>query len=158
LLSNKKHLFALFAALFFVFIPGALAGSKGRSVAQTLLLAVNAARASYHLGPLHPDPVLGQAAQSHTADMMRHGYFAHGDFGGRMLAFHIHGATLGENLAWGSGPYAQAASIVQEWLASPGHRENLLSPVYTRIGIGLMRGTFLGYRGAVVVTADFAAR
>jgi uncharacterized protein YkwD len=158
LLWKKKHLFALFAALFFVFIPSALAGSKIPSVAQTLLGVINQARATYHLGPLHPDPVLGRAARSHTADMMRHGYFAHGDFGGRMLAFHVHGAMIGENLAWGSGPYAQDASIVQEWLASPGHRENLLSPVYSRIGIGLMRGTFLGYRGAVVVTADFAAR
>jgi uncharacterized protein YkwD len=41
------------------------------------------------------------------------------------------------------------------WLASPGHRANLLKPSYRRIGVGVARGTFQGYAGASIVTADF---
>ena len=41
-------------------------------------------------------------------------------------------------------------------MASPGHRANLLRPGWKRIGIGSRTGTFLGYGGATVVTADFA--
>ena len=47
---------------------------------------------------------------------------------------------------------------MREWLASPEHRANLLRPGYARIGIGLVRGSFLGNGGATVVTADFAGR
>ena len=63
---------------------------------------------------------------------------------------------FGENLAWGVGSRATARAIVRSWLASPGHRANLLRPSWERIGIGSRTGTFLGYAGATVVTADFA--
>jgi uncharacterized protein YkwD len=43
-------------------------------------------------------------------------------------------------------------------MRSPGHRANLLRPGWTRVGIGARVGTFQGYRGATVVTADFAGR
>jgi uncharacterized protein YkwD len=88
--------------------------------------------------------------------MLRRNYFAHGAFAARMAAFHVQGRQAGENLAWGSGPYGGAGAMISEWLASPEHRANLLSPVYSRIGIGLVRGTFQGTAGATVVTADFA--
>jgi uncharacterized protein YkwD len=42
------------------------------------------------------------------------------------------------------------------WMASPGHRANLLRPGWTRIGLGARVGNFMGYDGAVVITADFA--
>ena len=88
--------------------------------------------------------------------MLRRDYFAHGNFPGRMAAFHVRLRTAGENLAWGSGPYGQAGEVVREWLASPEHRANLLGTGFSRIGIGLARGTFLGTGDATVVTADFA--
>ena len=64
----------------------------------------------------------------------------------------------GENLAWGTGPFATARRVVSGWMASPGHRANLLRPGWRRIGLGALRGNFLGYPGATVVTADFAGR
>jgi uncharacterized protein YkwD len=88
--------------------------------------------------------------------MLRRDYFAHGNFPGRMAAFHVSGSTAGENLAWGSGPYGTAGAVVQAWLASPEHRANLLRASFTRIGLGVVRGTFLGTGDATVVTADFA--
>jgi uncharacterized protein YkwD len=149
--------FAVFAAVFVVFwaVPASFAAHRS-TTGQGLLQAVNAARKAYGLQPLRLDPTLVQAAQAHSSDMLRRDYFAHGNFPGRMAAFHVSGRTAGENLAWGSGPYGQAVEVVREWLASPEHRANLLRAAFSRIGIGLARGTFLGTGGATVVTADFA--
>jgi uncharacterized protein YkwD len=102
------------------------------------------------------DRTLARAARSHSLEMLRGDYFSHGDFHGRMVAFHVSGTFAGENLAWGTGAYGEAGTVVKEWLASPAHRANLLRPGYRRIGIGLARGTFQGSGGATVVTADFA--
>jgi uncharacterized protein YkwD len=88
--------------------------------------------------------------------MLRNRFFAHGHFGGRMLAFHVRAPIEGENLAWGSGAFSTPERIVAEWLASPGHRRNLLRPGFTRLGLGIAWGPFHGERDAIVVTADFA--
>jgi uncharacterized protein YkwD len=102
------------------------------------------------------DATLVRAARSHSLEMLRGNYFSHGDFRGRMVAFHVRGPRAGENLAWGNGAYAQPASIIAEWLASPEHRANLLRPGFRRVGVGALTGTFEGRAGAFVVTADFA--
>jgi uncharacterized protein YkwD len=154
---GKNHLLVLFTTVFLsiLLIPAATAARR-LSSALSLLHAVNATRAAYGLPPLRLDARLRTAAQEHSMDMLHHEYFAHGDFHGRMVAFHVAGPAAGEDLAWGSGAYGEAGSIVRMWLASPEHRANLLRPGFTRIGIGVARGTFLGYGRATVVTADFA--
>jgi uncharacterized protein YkwD len=147
--------FALGLLAFLAVVPAAQA-APAASTQASLLRAVNEARAAYGLRPVRLDVRLGRAARSHTRDMLLKNVFSHGDFHGRMVAFEVRGRVAGENLAWGSGSYAEAKTIVAEWLASPGHRANLLRAAYTRIGIGLAAGTFLGNGGATVVTADFA--
>jgi len=154
---QKNHVFALFAALFFLFVlaPTAVA-ARAQSSEAGVLAAVNAARSAHGLHPLRLDLTLRSAARSHSTDMLRRNYFAHGAFAARMASFHVSGRQAGENLAWGTGPYSEAGTIIAEWLASPEHRANLLSAGFSRIGIGLARGSFQGAAGATVVTADFA--
>jgi uncharacterized protein YkwD len=133
------------------------ASAATRSTAEaSLLREMNSARAAYHLAPLRADATLRRAARSHSADMLRRGYFAHGDFAQRMRRFRVAGTFSGENLAWGVGTRAAARTIVAEWLASPEHRANLLRPGFRRVGLASLVGSFSGYAGAVVVTADFA--
>lgn len=147
----------LFAAVFLALCIASPAFAGGRASTQgSFLQAVNAARAAHGLEPLRLDAGLGRAARSHTLEMLRDDSFGHGDFVARMSAFGLHG-MLGENLAWGSGPYSRAQTIVQMWLASPGHRENLLRSGFHRIGLGIATGSFQGEAGATVVTADFGA-
>jgi uncharacterized protein YkwD len=134
---------------------GIAAAAPLRSSEARLLDAVNQARATYGLRPLRVDAKLTRAAQAHSIDMISHQYFGHGAFGRRLQAFGARLRFSGENLAWGKGPLARPKAIVQEWLASPEHRANLLRPGFTRIGIGTLRGTFNGYSGVAVVTADF---
>jgi uncharacterized protein YkwD len=152
-MSFARHIlasFVVFLSLVVVTSASALTASE-----SSLLAAMNRARAAHGLAALHVDPALERAARSHSLDMLGHGYFAHGDFGARMTSFGARGPALAENLAWGSGPLGSAASIVRMWLRSPGHRQNLLHPGYTRVGVASPVGSFQGHAVAMV-TADFA--
>jgi uncharacterized protein YkwD len=42
--------------------------------------------------------------------------------------------TVGENVAMG---YCTAGSLVQGWLDSPGHRHNIMNPLFRKMGIGI---------------------
>lgn len=136
-------------------MPAAQATTLSQSE-RTLLGAVNDVRAAHNLRPLRTDTTLVRAARDYSATLIRRDVFTHGALGTRLARYGARGPLFGENLAWGKGERATARSIVRSWLASPGHRANLLRPNWTRIGIGSRVGTFLGYGGSTVVTADFA--
>jgi len=125
---------------------------------SSLLRAMNQARAQHGLAPLRIDVRLEAAARAKSRSMLRTGTFAHGDFQRRLTSFGVRGPYYGENLAWGVGSSATASGVVQLWLASPSHRANLLRPSFQRVGLGRLAGTFGGYSGAAVVTANFAGR
>jgi uncharacterized protein YkwD len=122
----------------------------------SILAAVNGVRKAHDLPTLTVDTKLMRAARGYSATLLRHGVLTHGNFGQRMANSGARGPRFGENLAWGTGGYAAAESIVRAWMSSPGHRANLLRPGFRRIGIGALVGRFSGYSGATVVTADFA--
>ena len=148
---GRVVLFAAVAAL--LLAPSAASATP---LERELVREINRVRAEHQRGPLQIDPVLQKAAGSHSSDMVRRGYFAHGDFEARMRRFGARGPLLGENLAWGSGPYSTAHALVGLWLESPRHRANLLRRSFGRVGIGAVQARFQGVAGAVVVTADFA--
>jgi uncharacterized protein YkwD len=156
-MMRKTQIFAVFAAVSCALLTASGALAQSRSSAEiSLLRAVNTTRTAYGLRPVTLDATLTRAARAHSVEMLRGGYFAHGNLHGRMVAFHVRGPFVGENLAWGNGTYASPATVISEWLRSPEHRANLLRPGFTRIGIGTTQGTFLGTGGATVMTADFA--
>jgi len=122
----------------------------------SLLSVMNQVRAAHGLRPLHADARLERAARRHSSRMLRSGTFFHGSVAARIRRAGVRAPRVGENLAWGAGPYARARAIVNMWLASPGHRANLLRPGYRIVGVGALYGTFSGQRGALMVTTDFA--
>jgi uncharacterized protein YkwD len=90
--------------------------------------------------------------------MLHAGVFFHGAFTARIRGVGVHAPRVGENLAWGAGRLSRARAIVRRWMASPGHRENLLHPGYRLVGVGALRGSFSGYPAALMITTDFAGR
>jgi len=103
-----------------------------------MLALLNDERARAGLRPLKVDPLLVTAARSHARDMLAQGYFAHVDNEGKTPADRARAAgvrftVLGENLA-----LAPTVELAHRGLMdSPGHRANILSPDYTRVGIGV---------------------
>src|SRR5438128_9047155 len=112
-------------------IPGA---------AEQVLALVNQARAQAGLASLTMDPQLNQSAQSYSDYMASANFYAHEGPDGstplsRMNAAGFPGTgTWGENIA---AYYSDADSVMQVWMASPGHRANILNPAFTHIGIGV---------------------
>jgi uncharacterized protein YkwD len=158
LMSWPRHV--VLAALALALLVAPAAGAQPTVVRPqaegSLLDVMNDVRAAHGLQPLRLDARLRTAARSHTRHMVAHGYFAHGAFGERMDRFAVGGPRVGENLAWGSGRRGSARGIVAAWLASPGHRANLLRPGFARVGLGVVAARFAGVANARVVTADFA--
>jgi uncharacterized protein YkwD len=113
--------------------------------------AMNAVRAANGVPGLRIGGTLTRAARFHSVDMARRGYFDHGPFVQRLRRFGVRAPYVGENLAEGTGGLS-AAAVVQLWLASPPHRQNLLDRGFQRVGIGIAGG------GTRLVTADFAGR
>jgi uncharacterized protein YkwD len=116
----------------------------------TILCLVNNERAKAGLQPLRASESLARAAQVHSDDMVARQYFAHQDplgigIVGRVVA--AGWATLtqtwhvGENIAWGSGPYASPKSVVERWMDSAGHRENMLNAAFREAGVGVAAGS-----------------
>jgi uncharacterized protein YkwD len=114
--------------------------------AATLCL-INRQRAMHGEHPLRPNRRLRRAAQAHSASMASEDYFEHvGPRGQTPLARmrsvgYISssrvGYEVGENIAWGTLRLASPRAIVAAWMASPGHRANILDPRYRETGIGV---------------------
>jgi len=85
------------------------------------------------------DERLVPVARAHSEEMFKLKYFSHespiaGSPFDRLKAAGITYARAGENLA-----YAQSVAVAHRALMdSPGHRENILRPEFTRIGIGVI--------------------
>jgi uncharacterized protein YkwD len=129
--------------------PLAPSGALATPDELAVVRVMNSVRASRGVPPLRVGRALTRAARSHSADMARRGYFDHGAFVRRLRAFGVRAPYVGENLAYGTQPLS-AAAIVQMWVASPPHRQNLLDRGFRRIGVGEAGGV------TRLVTADFA--
>jgi uncharacterized protein YkwD len=123
-----------------------------------LLTVMNEARMAHGLRPLHADRRLEHAAREHSSKMLRTGILFHGAFDARIRSVGVRAPRVGENLAWGAGRLSRARTVVRMWLASPGHRRNLLDPGYRLVGVGALRGSFSGYDSALMITTDFAGK
>lgn len=123
---------------------------------ESLLDAINRARAARGVQPLRIGVRLQRAARAHSRAMVRSGSFTHGNWYHRLRSFGVDGNTVGETIAWGVGSHGSASAIVGMWLASPSHRATMLARGFRRVGVGIAIGRMDGYSGARVATADFA--
>lgn len=136
-------------------------------VADATLCLLNAERAGRSLGALREQGQLTKASRDFSALMVAEHFFAHVSPDGGTLTDRLEvsgylarpgGWTVGENIAWGESYLASPARIVQAWMDSPPHRENILSPDFEEIGLGIVTGVpFSGNAGATYTT-DFGRR
>ena len=111
--------------------------------AAEVVSLTNARRAAAGCGPVASQAQLTRAAQGHADDMAAHGYFSHTGRDGsapwdRARAQGYTGNGIGENIAQG---YPSAAAVVEGWMNSSGHRENIENCSWRNIGVGYHAGT-----------------
>jgi uncharacterized protein YkwD len=137
------------------------------SVGKVVLDLVNSARGSGRrcggkyfaaAAPLALDPMLTQAALQHSRDMAEHDAFDHRGHDGSSPATRVERAgfkehrIVGENIAAGA---MTATEVVQGWLASPAHCENIMDDRFTSLGVAYAEN--LHSQSGVFWTQDFAA-
>jgi uncharacterized protein YkwD len=148
--------------------PGAGPPAGDDAAAATLCL-VNAERTSRGLAPVSTDAKLGAAASALAKDMVARRFFDHTSPDGGTLSSRLRAAawlpasgawSAGENIAWGSGSLGTPERIVASWMASPGHRANILRASFDEIGVGIAAGApQAGVTGAAATyVTDFGSR
>ncbi|HKD53860.1 MAG TPA: CAP domain-containing protein [Steroidobacteraceae bacterium] len=99
--------------------------------------------------PLMLSGTLGSVAFGHATDMAAHNYFEHEDLAGhspadRVRAIGYREKLVGENIAYGP---KSVEEVVQGWLDSPGHCQNIMDPRFAEMGIAFANGQSLSRRG-----------
>jgi uncharacterized protein YkwD/chitodextrinase len=141
-------------------VPSASWGAPDRALASQVIQLVNDHRTAMGLARLEPDSRLTASAEWKSLHMAANNYLAHDDPAppvARTVAQRLEACGLpalsagwGENIAYG---YPDAASVMDGWLNSPGHRANIENPNWTAIGVGVARSA----SGLLFWTQDFAA-
>jgi hypothetical protein len=132
---------------------GSHAGSGNLAAeAEEIRAMANQARAQAGAGRLEWDQALAAAALQHCLRMAAEGPISHQyrgelDLSARAAQAGAHFSVIEENVA--IGPSADA--IHEEWMQSPGHRANLLSPDVDRVGIAVVAA-----RGVLYAVADYS--
>jgi len=109
-----------------------------KSFENQVISLTNQERAKAGIPGLQTDWELSRVARHKSEEMSNLKYFSHtspkyGSPFDMMKAFGIQYKTAGENIAQGQ---SSPDSVVKSWMNSPGHRQNILSPNYTHIGVG----------------------
>ena len=103
---------------------------------------LNAERARNGLGPLRRSRQLTASASVHADDMAARGYFSHtgsngASLGGRVRRQGYGYCVVAENISKGR---SDPAAVIAGWMASPGHRRNILNPDVTEFGLARAPG------------------
>ncbi|MBI2442500.1 MAG: hypothetical protein HYV40_01165 [Candidatus Levybacteria bacterium] len=132
---------------------GDILGVRTSITVAELLEMTNKKRVENGLTPLKFNDALSNAAAQKAADMFTKNYWAHNSPIGSTPWVFIKSAGYdylyaGENLARG---FTTSPDVIQAWMDSPGHRENMLSTNYQDIGFAVVPGTLTGDETVLVV-------
>lgn len=123
--------------------------------AAQMYALLNQTRCQNGLRPLAASPQLEAAAAAHTQDMVTHNFFSHSGSNGSSVLDRVQAqgyalTFVGENLAAGN---STPDATFQQWLNSPGHRDNMLNASFTEVGLAHIAqgGTTYGHYWSLVL-------
>ena len=147
--------------------PGTCAGDTSldldsAAARSAMLCLVNYARARSGLAPLRLLESLNLAGQAKLEADLSCDEFSHNPCGRSLksvFARYLAGSAsyrIGENLAWGTGDEGTPRQTLSNWLRSPEHRANLLTPQFRDLGVGYLPDrSFQGLQGATLWSQEF---
>ena len=126
------------------------------SFQKEVLNLVNVERSKNGLSALTFDSQLSNVATIKSQDMVNKNYFSHtsptyGSPFDMMKQFGISYKTAGENIAMGQ---KTPQEVVNSWMNSQGHRENILNPNFTNLGVGVAKDS----KGTIYWTQMFIGK
>ena len=113
-------------------------------VENQVLVSLNNIRTNHGLNPFSIDSALTNIARSRSKDMIDRGYFSHYTPDGKNIGHFLKAngigyKSAGENLALATPPSKGSANnLVDAWMKSGSHKDNILKGAYSRVGIGIM--------------------
>jgi len=142
-----------FALNFYLLISPSVLGFASNISPERVIEVTNQKRAENGLAPLTLNGTLSGAAQRKAGDMFAFNYWAHVSPSGRTpwSFFREVGyryVYAGENLA---KDFMNSEAVVEAWMNSPSHRENILNGNYKEIGLSVVNGTLNGVETTLVV-------
>lgn len=142
-----------------ILTPGPLTASKEKEIKEVLsdkeiIKITNDYRQKNSLKTLRENDLLNKAAMERVDDMFEKQYFAHvtpegKDVSDTLNNVHYFYVVAGENLALGY--FTDSKDLVDAWMGSEGHRENILSPKFREIGVAHKIGMFKGKQQYIAV-------
>lgn len=156
--KHKRFLGIMTLCLSLVSFLNVSAASASDLNSGNVVTLINQSRQASGLGSLNADPKLMQAAEMKANDMLAKQYFAHVGPDGNGPSYWAaqvgyNWTALGENIAYG---YNTAESVHEAFMASSGHRANILGASYKDVGIAAVSGQFEG-RAVIMVVEEFGA-
>lgn len=126
---------------------------------SSIVTQINKQRSKEDLAPLRINKKLNMSAQAKSDDLILNDYYSHTSPSKIGLAHLIEDAgyryrLAGENLVF---HFFTAEEVVQSWMNSPGHRKNIMNPLYFEVGVGITSGEFIYGIDTTMVSAHFAA-
>jgi uncharacterized YkwD family protein len=119
--------------------------TEASAYADQVVTLVNQERSKAGLAPLASDAALANMALDKAKDMYNNNYFDHNSptYGSpfdMMKAYGISYSYAGENIAKGQ---RNPDEVMNAWMNSAGHRQNILSPNFTKIGVAYYNGEWV---------------
>lgn len=160
-LLHNSGIFAIIAVLLVsnIFIrlldstPLHILGFTSTVTIDEVVRATNEKRISAGLKPLVYNERLADAARRKAANMFSENYWSHNSPSGKTPWVWFADAGYkyvyaGENLA---KDFGSTDRMMEAWMASPTHKENIVSPKYSEIGLAVVPGSIGGQDTVLVV-------
>jgi len=160
-ITKRLALIAMIPATLFVMVAFASSASAAPVAATAVSTAklegdtvylTNKQRALHGCKTVKADVRLAKAARAHSSYMARTGAFSHTGSGGSSFTYRIKAASYprpaSENIAYG---YRTGLDVVKAWMASPGHRANILNCKQTTVGVSFVFAS----NGTAYITQEF---
>ncbi len=138
---------------FYLLVSPSVLGFASNITPTRVLELTNQKRAEQGLAPLNINDKLNESAQRKAGDMFAFNYWAHVSPSGRNPWSFFQEVSYkyiyaGENLA---RDFMSSEAVVDAWMNSPTHRDNILNGNYKEIGLSVVNGTLNGVETTLVV-------